>query len=537
MLLRAITNVPGLNGTGTKGVYLRAGTQNDPYPILYYRGAVEDNNVVFANKCWKAVRTTDTGGVKMIYNGELSTLSASLVESDYTILTNTGSMTFDSTENVWTLSSTTTVGSSSTPLEISFSVPNGDGYVLEVFGNAGSSISGGIYRGTSGTYQQNNGFGGGGGQSFTAGLTNYGTMATGDSIKVTYYGTGTSEQELVIKVRVSHPDESLGQGCDNKGTSSQITLNISGTDKNTFEFSGTNLIKSPAYNGYMWGTIYEYSKNNWTSGAKFGSSFTWDGTNYTLVDVDTTSSVPSVTRHYSCNSSSATATCTDLRYVYYWSGSTTLNNNTYYITLQNGKGINDALAEMQTNTTSSNAKDKIETWYANNMTSYASKIEDTIYCNDRSMNTLGESTYTDNGWKADGNLRNNYLYYAPYGRVRTGAPSLTCSKNDRFTWKNSAGNQKLQYPVAMLSIDEIMLAGGRFSSNGTYYLNSASEYYSLSPAYFLNGYANELGVTSTGRLSTYSVYSFYGLRPVVSLKPGMPVISGDGTVNNPYVID
>ena len=57
---------------GTLGVYMRAGTENDAYPIVYYRGAVEDNNVVFNNKCWKAVRTTDTGGVKLIYNGELS---------------------------------------------------------------------------------------------------------------------------------------------------------------------------------------------------------------------------------------------------------------------------------------------------------------------------------------------------------------------------------------------------------------------------------------------------------------------------------
>ncbi len=28
------------------------------------------NNVIFANRCWQMIRTTDTGGVKMIYNGE-----------------------------------------------------------------------------------------------------------------------------------------------------------------------------------------------------------------------------------------------------------------------------------------------------------------------------------------------------------------------------------------------------------------------------------------------------------------------------------
>ena len=31
-----------------EGLYIRATTENDAYPIMYYRGAVEDNNVYFA---------------------------------------------------------------------------------------------------------------------------------------------------------------------------------------------------------------------------------------------------------------------------------------------------------------------------------------------------------------------------------------------------------------------------------------------------------------------------------------------------------
>lgn len=37
--------------------------------VYYYYGGVTNNNVVFGNFCWKIVRTTSTGGVKMIYNG------------------------------------------------------------------------------------------------------------------------------------------------------------------------------------------------------------------------------------------------------------------------------------------------------------------------------------------------------------------------------------------------------------------------------------------------------------------------------------
>ncbi len=41
-------------------------------PIYYYRGDVNNNNVEFAGICWRILRTTSTGGVKLIYNGTYS---------------------------------------------------------------------------------------------------------------------------------------------------------------------------------------------------------------------------------------------------------------------------------------------------------------------------------------------------------------------------------------------------------------------------------------------------------------------------------
>lgn len=55
--------------TNGKGVYTLSSTIGEKYPTYYYRGAVDNNNVIFANFCWKIVRTTETGGVKLIYNG------------------------------------------------------------------------------------------------------------------------------------------------------------------------------------------------------------------------------------------------------------------------------------------------------------------------------------------------------------------------------------------------------------------------------------------------------------------------------------
>ena len=55
--------------TNGKGVYTLTSSASDKYPIYYYRGAVENNNVIFGGFCWKMVRTTETGGIKLIYNG------------------------------------------------------------------------------------------------------------------------------------------------------------------------------------------------------------------------------------------------------------------------------------------------------------------------------------------------------------------------------------------------------------------------------------------------------------------------------------
>lgn len=55
--------------TNGKGLYLLTSTKNDENPIYFYRGEVDNNNVLFANNCWQIVRTTETGGTKLIYNG------------------------------------------------------------------------------------------------------------------------------------------------------------------------------------------------------------------------------------------------------------------------------------------------------------------------------------------------------------------------------------------------------------------------------------------------------------------------------------
>jgi alternate signal-mediated exported protein len=52
------------------GVNTLASTASDQFPTYYFRGNVTDNNVLWSDQCWKIIRTTSTGGVKMIWMGE-----------------------------------------------------------------------------------------------------------------------------------------------------------------------------------------------------------------------------------------------------------------------------------------------------------------------------------------------------------------------------------------------------------------------------------------------------------------------------------
>ena len=61
--------------------------------------------------------------------------------------------------------------------------------------------------------------------------------------------------------------------------------------------------------------------------------------------------------------------------------------------------------------------------------------------------------------------------------------------------------------------------------------------WSLSPNYFNGSNANVFNVNSTGNLNNNNVNNTNGVRPAVSLRPGVKVTSeGDGTMENPYVV-
>lgn len=360
-----------------KGLYMLDSSKNDTYPIVYYRGAVTDNNVFFANKCWKAVRTTNTGGVILVYNG---------------------------------------------------------------------------------------------------------------------LNTGTES----------------APSCNNTGNATRISAKVNGTTYTATNFNTFN--SSFASIGYMYGDKYTIS-NGSVSGAYYANGFDWNGTSYSLTE-DATTTVGDG-KHYSCASTNKTDTCTTIRYYFH---------SYYYITLTGGDGIDETLAKINTNSYNSLAKQIVDAWYVANLVDYTNKLEDTIWCNDRSFSN--KAGLDPNGPES------GIPYFGSYSSYQ-GVPSFTCSKNDSFTVDNVLGNQKLTYPIALLSANEAILAG----RGSTSYLNSGIAYYTMSPSYYWNPFTYSFAITSSGIDVNQSNKGSASYRPAISIASTTNVVDGDGTVNNPYIIE
>ena len=215
-------------------------------------------------------------------------------------------------------------------------------------------------------------------------------------------------------------------------------------------------------------------------------------------------------------------------------------NSPKYVGYMYGEN-DDTLANARTNTNNSTIKTAIDNWYASNMTSYTKYLSTTaVYCNDRTEQTSG--TY---------NIGSKFGY-APRARVNTNyAPTYDCTEtSDAFSGSNTSA--KLTYPIALMTVDEIMRAGGKDRTSLTspyawYYLNSANGsitgdtvWQLLSPCDWGGSYAFVFvvrGSSSPGSLSNgYGVSYSGGVRPVISLKSDVLYKSGDGSAESPYEI-
>ena len=211
------------------------------------------------------------------------------------------------------------------------------------------------------------------------------------------------------------------------------------------------------------------------------------------------------------------------------------NDNAYIGFMYGATGASD-YASTHANTNKSDILKNLETWYTNNLTSYESKLADTIWCNDKSTVSGGLGYGT------------NATDYGAYNRLAsTKQPTLKCpndnngGKLSKFTVDDTInGNGDLTYKIGLLTADEIAFAGSiAYTYNRSTYLQEntgTTWWWSLSPIHFNGSYARVWYVYS-GYLGNYGVVGDnYGLRPVISLISSTNV-TGDGTSENPYVVE
>lgn len=255
---------------------------------------------------------------------------------------------------------------------------------------------------------------------------------------------------------------------------------------------------------------------------KFSSSVTYSNGKYKLsgtvanVGLYDTSNISKVNNtHYTCFT--AGDECSSVYYVYYANG-----NYIYSIKLNNGENISGALVNMF-NSSTTNSKDStmkmlVESWYAHNLSNYTSYLSDTIYCNDRSIKSLG-------GFNPSGGS-----LYSPLTFNGTSNTSLLCSNEaDRFSVSNSVA--LLKYPIGLLSGAEANLLGNNKVRA------SGSKYWLMSPSSLTGTSIGQFVVEATGTLSsTVSINSSNYIRPVITLKGSLTLVSGDGSVTSPYVV-
>ncbi len=227
---------------------------------------------------------------------------------------------------------------------------------------------------------------------------------------------------------------------------------------------------------------------------------------------------------------------------------TNYNDNAYVGYMYGTPGSN--YTATHTNINKSTIKTYIDNWYTSNFDSeVTSKLEDTVFCNDRSTttgtnnNTLG-SSYGSLGYGKNATAYGVVARASAY--TISPNPSLVCSQaNDKFTVSTTNGNGALTYPVGLITLDEVVFAGfNTYESNNSdcqdtnNYLYTNSSYWTFSPVCMhTNGIAGVGLVDGSGTAAYNYVGNTRGVRPVISLADGTLVESnGDGTSTNPYVV-
>ena len=145
-------------------------------------------------------------------------------------------------------------------------------------------------------------------------------------------------------------------------------------------------------------------------------------------------------------------------------------------------------------------------------------------------------------------------YNKGYLRVEESTPTLTCENSSDYYTVSSAtnGNKALSYPIGLITVDEVMLAGhtggifdggyNHMNSNNKSYLTTGNVFRTMTPAGNYNPFdftywdTLVFGVSGFGFIDDYGVANNFGIRPVINISSNV-TITGSGTMTDPYIIN
>ena len=441
---------------------------------VYFDSCAGERNIIFGGFCWQVIRTTETKGTKVMYNGipqngkclsSRANINAGSAISTTASLNNPNylygsSYTYDSTTGLFTIKDTFTK---------EFNRDN-----LSSF------------------------------------INKYTCASESDTCNLMYLINGITDQNYAYTAQFY---------------------------RNTYGFSAgfAGLMPFNSDERSISSVGYMFNKQNdtyrWIIGTnmyKYGSSFTYDEntkkytlTGDTIMLMDVTSSADLNNTRYTCLND--TGECETLKYIVSVYHSNWAMIELMVLNLTDGDDygdtVNKEIKSDDINKYNSTMKMYVDDWYKNNLINYGNKLENAVYCNNR------DTTY--NGFDGTGNnpYSNQSIGFKQYDLTS----NIECNQiTDQFSVNNEKA--KLTYPVALITAEELKNVDYNLIKGGYY------GYWTMTPGSYDGYHTYMYWVSSTQFLRNNGTDRGYGVRPVVSLKKHNYIISGSGSEADPWII-
>ena len=213
------------------------------------------------------------------------------------------------------------------------------------------------------------------------------------------------------------------------------------------------------------------------------------------------------------------------------------DDNAYLGFMYGAAGATD-YASTHANTNKSTILTNLETWYNNNISDYADKIADTVWCNDKTI--VKDTTYNPSSYGGNATGLGFGINKTWYGAAQRLLSTSGSAGGTGPSLKCNGDLSKINSKVGLITADELAFAGYAYGlENSTTYLqeNATDTYWcSLSPGIFNGSYALVWYIIgSSGDFAHIYVFYTSGVRPSISLKSTTNV-TGNGTSEDPYVV-